>query len=221
VKQTVKIDIWSDLACPWCYVGKHRLEAALETLAQQEGAPEVVVEYHSFQLAPDMPEDFPGSHDEYLSGRYGWSSDQVAASNRQLEQVGEPLGITFDFATNRIANTRKAHELLHLAKQQGRQPEMKERLLRAHFSDGVHIGHGDDLADLAAEVGLDRADVTRALDAGEFAGAVDADIETARRIGVSGVPFFVLDGKYGLSGAQEPQTFLEAIRKVAAEKETA
>ncbi|MGV6873498.1 DsbA family oxidoreductase [Pseudochelatococcus sp. B33] len=216
--RTIKIDVWSDIACPWCYLGKHRLEAALRQFGERGDAPAVEVAYHSFQLAPDLPADYAGSHDDYLAARLGWSADRVQAANRHLQSLGAQYGLTYDFDTNRIANTRKAHELLHYAKAHGRQADVKERLLRAHFSEGVHIGDIEALADIAVEAGLDRDDAKRALEAGDHAAAVDEDIALASRYGITGVPFFVIDGRYGLSGAQEPAAFLQALEAAAAQQ---
>jgi predicted DsbA family dithiol-disulfide isomerase len=218
MSRTIKVDIWSDVACPWCYLGKHRFEAAVQRLAARRDGVRVEVEYHSFQLAPDLPEDYEAGHDAHLAVRLGWSAGQVEASNRHLQKLGAPYGIAYNFETNRVTNTRKAHELLHYAKAHGRQADVKERLLRAHFSDGMHIGRIETLADIALAAGLDREDALRALEAGAYGSAVDEDRATAGRLGISGVPFFVVDGRYGPSGAQEPDTFLEALKRAAAEK---
>jgi predicted DsbA family dithiol-disulfide isomerase len=218
MSQTVKVDIWSDIACPWCYLGKHRFEAAVRQLAQRGSGLEIEVEYHSFQLAPDLPEDYSGNHDEYLAARLGWSADRVHASNRHLQSLGAPYGIDYNFAANRVANTRKAHELLHCAKAHGRQSEVTEQLFRVHFGEGAHVGSIDTLADIAQRTGLDRDDVVRSLQSGAYAGAVDEDRAAASRLGITGVPFFVIDRRYGVSGAQEPEAFVQMLEKVAAEK---
>ncbi|MDD2869718.1 DsbA family oxidoreductase [Neomegalonema sp.] len=214
----MKIDVWSDVACPWCYLGKRRLEAALARFAENPGAPKVEVEYHSFQLAPDLPPDHSGDHDAYLSARYGWTPEQLAASNERLESLGAPLGIVYDFARNRIVNTHKAHELLHFAKAKGLQAEVKEALLRRHFSEGGHVGRIEELVGIAAEVGLNPEEARAALEASTCAAAVEADKALATRYGISGVPFFVFEQKYALSGAQEIETFLEVLEKLAGEE---
>ncbi len=217
----IKVDVWSDIACPWCYLGKRRLEEAIVAFGESEAGRPVEIEYHSFQLSPDMPVDYPGSHDDYLAGHLGMSPQQVTASNERMAGLGKALGIDYNMATMQMTNTAKAHELLHYAKAKGKQAEMKARLMKAYFSDGRHVGRIAELVDLAAEIGLDAADVTRSLEAGEYRDAVKADIEQASRYGIRGVPFFVLDGKYGVSGAQEIETFLEALTKVAAKSEDA
>ncbi|MBO0608369.1 DsbA family oxidoreductase [Myceligenerans salitolerans] len=212
MSQSLKIDIWSDVACPWCYIGKRRLESALERLTERDGArPDVTVEYHSFELSPDTPVDFEGTATEFLARHKGIPLAQAQQMQDHVTRLAAAEGV--EFRTDRVRHTRtlKAHELLHLAKAHGKQYEMKERLLAAYFTEGRHVGHSSDLADLAAEVGLDRDEVLAALDSGRFAGDVAADIAQARAYGINGVPFFVLDGRYGVSGAQDPAVFVQAI----------
>lgn len=217
MNEPLRIDVWSDIACPWCYLGKRRLEAALAQFARGS-AGEVEVVYRSYQLAPDLPADFTGAHDAYLAAKLGWSAEQVEAANQRLRAVGAAHGVDYDFSTSLVANTGKAHELLHYAKAKGRQGALNDALFKAHFSDGVHIGRIADLADLAEQVGLDRAEALRVLETGEYAEAVAADKAQAAQYGIRGVPFFVLARKYGLSGAQEPETFLNALNQTARER---
>jgi predicted DsbA family dithiol-disulfide isomerase len=218
MSQAVKVDIWSDIACPWCYLGKHRFEAAVRRLAEGGNGPEVEVEYCSFQLAPDLPEDFAADHDQYLARKFGWPAEQVQASNRQLQALGAPYGIVYNFAANRVVSTRKGHELTHYAKAHGRQADVKERLLRAHFSEGADLRSVETLADIAQAAGLDRDEAVRVLQSGVYAAAVEQDRATAARLGINGVPFFVIAGRYGLSGAQEPDTFVKALERAATAK---
>jgi predicted DsbA family dithiol-disulfide isomerase len=213
----IKIDVWSDVACPWCYLGKRRLDAALKAFGQTPEARLVEVDYRSYQLNPDLPADFEGRHTDYLASRLGMSPEQITASNGRMAEMGAAVGAEYHMDRVVIANTLKAHELLHFAKAHGRQAEMKERLLRAYWSEGRRLGRIDELADLAAEVGLDGTAARQALDTGMYRGAVRADMAQAAQYGIRGVPFFVLDGKYGLSGAQEPETLLEALTTVAGE----
>ncbi|WP_038951926.1 DsbA family oxidoreductase [Aeromicrobium massiliense] len=213
--QRVKVDVWSDIACPWCFVGKRRFEQGVAALG--DGV-EVEVEYHSFELAPDTPVDFEGSEVDFLAGHKGMPAAQVEQMLGQMTQVAAGEGLAYDFDALQHTNTRKAHELLHLAKAHGVQPAMKERLLRAYFEQGRHLGRVDELADLAVEVGLDRDVVVRELEAGTYADAVQADVDQAMRYGIGGVPFYVVDGKYGISGAQSPETFAGAIEKAASEQ---
>jgi predicted DsbA family dithiol-disulfide isomerase len=135
--------------------------------------------------------------------------------------IAESVGLHYDYDSVHQTNTIKAHELLHYAKAHGRQLEMKESLLKAYFVDGGHVGRIEDLADLAATVGLDRADVVRSLTENEYLAAVKADVAQAAEYGIQGVPFFVIDGKYGISGAQDPDTFAQALRQVQSEHATA
>lgn len=212
----IKVDIWSDIACPWCYIGKRRFEAAL---AGFDG--EVEVEYHSYELSPDAPVDFDGTVTEYLAQRKGLSAAEVTAMFQAVVEVaaGEGLDIDYDSVTH--TNTVKAHQILHLAKAHGLQVQMQERLFEAYFQQGAHVGHDEVLADLAAEVGLNRAEALRVLAGDEYLAAVRADQARAREYGIQGVPFFVIDGRYGLSGAQEAATFTQALNQVVAEREGA
>lgn len=215
VSETVKVDIWSDIACPWCFVGKRRFETAAAEFA--EGGGSLEVEYHSFELAPDTPVDFEGTEVDFLVGHKRMPAAQVETMLAQMTQLASTEGLSYDFDALQHTNTVKAHELLHYAKSQGRQLDMKERLLSAYFEQGRHVGRIDDLADLAEEIGLDRAEVVEALKSEQFRPAVQADKDQAIAYGISGVPFFVIDGKFGVSGAQDPSVFVEVLQKAASE----
>jgi predicted DsbA family dithiol-disulfide isomerase len=216
VNEPIKVDIWSDVQCPWCYIGKRKFEAG----AEQFGG-EVEVEYHSFELAPDTPVDFDGTPMDYLSQRKGISPDQAEQMLARVTGIAESVGLDYHYDDVHQTNTVKAHELIHYAKAHGRQLDMKERLLKAYFVDGRHVGRIEDLADLAAEIGLDRADVVRALSENQYLADVKADVALATEYGIQGVPFFVIDGKYGISGAQDAQTFADALAQVRDEKAVA
>ncbi len=216
MSQPLKVDIWSDIQCPWCYIGKRKFEAAV---ADFDG--EVEVEYHSFELAPDTPVDYQGSPAQYLAERKGMSVPQVEQLFRRVTEIAAAVGLDYDLTRSQQTNTVKAHELLHYAKARGRQAELKEALLKAYFIDHRHVGRIDDLADLAAELGFDREDVVRSLSESEYLPAVRADGDLARAYGISGVPFYVFDDKYGVSGAQETSTFAQVLRQVADEKAAA
>ena len=210
----VTVDVWSDIACPWCYIGKRKFEAGVA----QFGDPDSVnVTYHSFELAPDTPVDFEGSELDFLAQHKGMPPAQVKQMLAQVSGIAAQEGLDYDFDSVRHTKTLKAHELLHFAKSQGRQVEMAERLFSAYFTEGAHVGHVDDLADLAAGIGLDRDAALAALTSGEYADAVAADIDTARGYGINGVPFYVIDGRYGVSGAQPAEVFADVLRTVAAE----
>lgn len=214
------VDIWSDVACPWCYIGKRKFEVGAHAFAASNGV-EVEVEYHSFELAPDTPVDFDGREIDFLVQHKGLSPARVNDLLTRVTDVAAGAGLHYDFAHLQHTNTALAHELLHHAKQHGRQLEMKERLLAAYFVEGRHVGRVADLADLAAEVGLDRAEVVAALEARVHRADVEADKAQAQAYGISGVPFFVLDRSLALSGAQEPETFAKALTRALTERNAA
>ncbi|MBK5250349.1 MAG: DsbA family oxidoreductase [Actinomycetales bacterium] len=211
-RSTITVDVWSDIACPWCYIGKRKFE---EGAGAFDG--DVEVRYHSYELAPDTPVDFDGSEIDFLATHKGMPAEQVRQMLDRMTVTAAEVGLAYDFDALRHTNTLRAHQVLHYAKARGKQLELLERLFRAHFEQGRHLGRDDELADLASDVGLDRADVLRSLVSGEYAGDVEADIAQARELGISGVPFFVFNGKYGVSGAQSPQTFAQVLTQVAAE----
>lgn len=214
----IQVDVWSDVVCPWCYIGKRRFEAGAAAFAERHPGVQVKLEYHSFQLDPDTPVDFDGSAVDYLVGRKGIAAAQARQMIDQVVKVAAEVGLAYDYDAIQHTNTGKAHQLLHLAKAHGRQVEAKERLMRAYFVEGRHVGRDDDLADLAAEVGLDRDDALRAMREDRYADAVRADQEQAARYGIRAVPFFVLDGAYGISGAQPAEVFTEALARVHGER---
>jgi predicted DsbA family dithiol-disulfide isomerase len=213
VNNAIKVDIWSDVQCPWCYIGKRKFEAAV---AGFDG--EVDVEYHSFELAPDTPVDFEGTPKAYLAERKGISAAQADEMLARVTGIASGVGLDYDYDHVHQTNTIKAHELLHYAKSKGRQIDMKERLLKAYFVDGRHVGRIEDLADLAAEIGLDRAEVVTALTRNTYLADVKADVAQAEAYGINGVPFFVFDQKYGVSGAQDPATFANVLQQVVSER---
>ncbi|WP_439565856.1 DsbA family oxidoreductase [Microcella sp.] len=212
----IDVQIWSDVQCPWCYIGKRKFEAAVEHF---EG--DVTVTYRSFELAPDTPVDFEGSPVDYLSQRKGISPEQAQQMVDRVSGVAESVGLEYHYDRIHQTNTVLAHELLHFAKAHGKQLELKERLLRAYFTEGGHIGRAADLAEFAAEVGLDRDAAATALAEHTYLPDVKADMAQAVAYGIQGVPFFVIDAKYGISGAQDSATFLAALQQAAAERESA
>jgi predicted DsbA family dithiol-disulfide isomerase len=216
VSEPIKVDIWSDVQCPWCYIGKRKFEAG----AAQFGG-DVEVEYHSYELAPDTPVDFEGTPIDYLSQRKGMPIGQVEQMLARVTGIAASVGLDYHYEDVHQTNTVKAHELIHYAKARGRQLDMKERLLKAYFVDGRHVGRIGDLADLAAEIGFDRDDVVRSLEANEYLADVKADAAQASEYGIQGVPFFVIDGKYGVSGAQEAETFANVLAQVRDERAAA
>ena len=174
VTSPIKIDIWSDIACPWCYIGKRHLEAGIAALG--DDAPEVEITYHSFELAPDTPVDFEGSEVDFLAKHKGLPAERVHEMLDHVTGVAANAGLDYHFDTLQHTKTLKAHELLHFAKEQGLQLELSERLFRAYFTEGRHVGRVDELVELATEVGLDADAAREALESGRYAAAVQADI---------------------------------------------
>ncbi|RXZ71231.1 DsbA family oxidoreductase [Agromyces albus] len=219
MSEPIKIDIWSDIACPWCYIGKRHLESGIAALGAD--APDVEIEYHSFELAPDTPVDFQGSEVDFLAKHKGLPVAQVHQMLERVTGVAAAAGLDYDFDALQHTKTLKAHELLHFAKEQGLQLELTERLMRAYFTEGRHLGRVDDLVALATEVGLDADAARAALESGRFAADVQADIAQAGAYGINGVPFFVFEGKYGVSGAQPAEVFTQVLTQVAGERDEA
>ena len=218
MSEPIKVEVWSDVACPWCYIGKRKLENAISAFSAEGSQTPIQVEYHSFLLNPDMPVDYEGSQTDYLAEHKGMPRDQVISMTERLVGIAASVGLKYDMEHMHMTNTVLAHQLLQYAKTQGKQVEMKERIMSAHFVEALHVGRADVLAQLAAEVGLDRTEVMRVLESGEYLPAFEADIEQARAYGISGVPFFVIDGKYGISGAQNPETFVGAFNQILEER---
>ena len=213
----MQIEIWSDVVCPWCYIGKRRLERAL---GEFEHADEVEVTWRSFQLNPDAPATAVPTLD-YLAQRFG---PQAQAMTARVAEMGKGEGLTLDFASSLTVNTLEAHRMLHLAADLGIGDAAKERLLRAHFTEGADVSDHETLTKLMVEAGPLEASTVEArvrevLAGTEYADAVQADIDMARRLGANGVPFFVIDRKYGISGAQAAETFLHALRTAYAAEE--
>ena len=209
---TLPIIVYSDVICPWCYVGKRRLEAAL-------GAPDMPEQvgfaWRPFQLNPDMPADGI-ERSVYRARKFG--AERSAELDRSMTETGREVGIDFAFdRMQRTPNTRLAHRLIWEAGRQGRQDAIVNRLFQAYFEEGLDIGSAEILARLAAESGLEAAGVEQALGGADSLEAVVDLEEQGRRLGIQGVPFFVLLGKYGISGAQPPEFWRETLPKIAAE----
>ena len=209
----MQVEIWSDVVCPWCYLGKRRLEQALERFPHRD---RVDIVWRSFELDPDAP-SVPQDLTARLASRYGMSTEEAAERNAQMTELAAESGLTFRLDIAKPANTFDAHRVLHLARAAGLESEAKERLLAAYFSEGRVISDTDTLVELAAEVGVD-PDRTRAALAGEgFAGEVRADEREAVELGITGVPFFVLGRRYAVSGAQPPELLLQALEQAWAD----
>jgi predicted DsbA family dithiol-disulfide isomerase len=212
--EAMKVEIWSDVVCPWCYIGKRRFERAVERF---DGEVEVV--WRSFELDPDAPATREHGASEHLAAKYGMSIEQAEASHAQMTELAAQEGLEYHFEKARGGNSFDAHRLIHLATAHGKQAEAQERVMRAYFTEGVAIGDRVALIELGAELGL--GDARAALESDAYADAVREDETLARRIGIQGVPFFVFDRRYGLSGAQPAEVMLQALEKAAESAEAA
>src|SRR5262245_1663382 len=209
----MRIDIWSDLVCPWCYIGKRRLERAL---AQMPDAPPVDVVHRSFQLNPSAPVGTTSSRRDYLRAKYGWSPGQAGKIDADMEQRASADGLEYHLTADGVTgNTFDAHRLVHLARDRGKQDEAVERFFRDYFTEQRSLFDKQSLEVLAADAGLDADEARRVLTGRDYTDAVAADIKEARMLGVSGVPFFVFDRRLGLSGAQPIEVFVDALRQSA------
>lgn len=204
----MKVDIWSDVICPWCYVGKRRLEAAI---AQFAHGSEIELEWHSFELDPTSAPEHRGDNASRLARKYGMSVEQAQASIDNLTRIGAEEGLKFRFDRARSGNTFDAHRLIHLAHDRGLQDQVKERLMQAYFTDGELISDHETLIRVVSEVGIEAAEIRLALDSDKYGDAVRADEEAATELGISGVPFFVIDGKFAISGAQPVETMVSVL----------
>jgi predicted DsbA family dithiol-disulfide isomerase len=204
------VEIWSDIACPWCYIGKRRFEAAL---AQFEHRDDVRVTWRSFELDPAAPHEREGDRATRLAEKYGMSVEQAREMERQMTDTAAGEGLTFRFDIARSGTTFDAHRAVHLAAEHGLGDAMKERLLRAYFGEGELISDHDTLVRLAVEVGVPVDDVREMLAGDRFAPEVRDDERTAARFGISAVPTFVVDRALGASGAHPPEAMLELLRQ--------
>lgn len=211
----MKVEIWSDFMCPFCYIGKRRFEAALNHFPNKE---DVEVVYRSFELDPNASYKPGVSMTELLASKYGMSIEQAEASNRNITQQAAQLGLTYHLDKIIPANSFDAHRLVHFASQHDKMKEMTERLFLAYFTETRNLEDKELLADLAAEIGLSRDEASSVLNRDTFTSEVRADEEVAQRIGVRGVPFFVLGGKYAVSGAQPEEVFMDALQKAYGEE---
>ncbi|MCB2376410.1 DsbA family oxidoreductase [Hymenobacter sp. BT635] len=214
----MQVEIWSDIMCPFCYIGKRRLETALAQFPHRD---ELQITWRSFELDPTMQTTPGQSIHELLAQRKGISVEQGRQMNGQMAQIAREVGLDFDFDKVVPVNTFLAHRFLHLAAQHGKQDAAKERVLAAYFTEGRNVADPDTLAELGTELGLDAAEVRATLQTDAYAQEVRHDEYQARQIGVRGVPYFVFDNKYAVSGAQPSELFLEVLDKVWEEKHPA
>lgn len=217
----MRIDIWSDVVCPWCFIGKRRLETALSTF---EHADDVEIVWHSFQLDPGAPTTPVETVAESLGRKYGGGPDAGKTMIDRVEAVAAEEGMLWRHHQSQRVGTMDAHRLLHLALHEGGpelQGRVKEALLAAYFIDARNVADHDELRAIVTLAGLDTAAVDRVLGSTEYADEVWADIERAQAFGASGVPFVVVDNKFGISGAQPPATFTEVLQRAWTESHAA
>jgi predicted DsbA family dithiol-disulfide isomerase len=206
----MRVEIWSDLVCPWCYVGKRRFERALAAFPHRA---DVEVVHRSFQLDPSMPGNQTQDRRARLARKYGMSEAQAQAAQQRMEGVAAAEDLEFHLDGGVVGSTFDAHRLVHLAKERGLQDQVIERLFRAYFTERRSLFDHQSLVDLAVEAGLDRQEAATVLAEGTYAEAVRADEAEAHALGASGVPFFVVAGRYGVSGAQPSEIFGQVLAR--------
>ncbi len=210
----MQVEIWSDVVCPWCYLGKRNFERALEAVPFRD---EVEVTYRSFELDPTAPREVTAPTIDRLADKYGMTRAQAEDAQRQMEQRAAGAGLPFRMAGLRSGNTRDAHRLLHLAKAHDRQAELAEGLHRAYFTEQRSVFDAGSLTEIAVAAGLDQADVVRVLAGDDYAAEVAEDEALARSFGANGVPFFVIERRYGISGAQPAELIAETLQRARAD----
>jgi len=208
----VKIDIWSDIMCPFCYIGKRNFESALGQLSNTD---QIEIEWKSFQLDPGIPEHRADNVNlyEYLAQRKGMNLAQSVAIHNSVTETAKRAGLEYNFDKAVVANSFNAHRVIQLAKTKGLGDAMEERLFRAYFTEGKDVADPAVLTKLGVDAGLTEADVSEALSNEAYADKVRKDIKEAQQSGLTGVPFFVFDRRYAISGAQPPEMFLQTLQK--------
>ena len=210
MNEKLRVDVWSDVVCPWCYIGKRRLEAALAKFAHRD---DVELVWRAFELDPRAPTVASADHTERIAKKYGRTRAQVEEMTRNITKLAAAEGIAFKLEESRQGNTFDAHRVLHLASEHGLQDAVKERFFRGYMTEGEAIGEREVLVRLAADAGLDAEEVRGVLASDRFAKEVRGEEEAAQRIGITGVPFFVVGGKIGVSGAQSADVLLGALEQ--------
>jgi len=206
----MRVDIWSDVMCPFCYIGKRRFEGAL---AQFENRDDVEIVWHSFQLDPDVKAQPGKDVYSWLAERKGQSLDWSRQAHKQVAEMASGVGLQYNFDNAVIANSFDAHRVVQLAKKYGKSDAMEEQLFKGYFTDSKNIGSHEVLIEMATAIGIDADETAEVLKNDTYADAVQADIDRAAQIGINGVPFFVINNKYGISGAQATETFTGALNK--------
>ena len=211
----MQVEVWSDIVCPWCYIGKRRLERALERF---EHAGEVELLWRSFQLDPAFPQGVREPVYDTLVKKMNATHDQVRGMTEQVKQVAAQEGLHYEFENAVMVNTFDAHRLTHLARERGLGDQAHERLMRAQLVEARVLDDVDTLVELAVEIGLDAEEARTVLTGDAYTDQVQDDIDTARRLGATGVPFFVMDRAFGVSGAQPLEVFVSALEKAHAQR---
>lgn len=211
----MKVEIWSDVACPFCYIGKRSFEEALSQLSDKE---QVEVVYRSFELDPKAPKVIEQDVHDMLATKYGMSREKAKEMGNNVSKMAESVGLTFEFDTMVLTNTFDAHRLTHHAAKYNQRPEMTEQLFKAYFTDSKHVGDHEILAALAENIGLNKQEVNDMLASSEYTAEVRAEEHEAQQLGVNGVPFFVINRKVGISGAQSAEYFLNALKQARDEE---
>jgi len=206
----MKVEIWSDVMCPFCYIGKRRFE---EALAGFEGKEQIEIEWKSFQLNPDLKTNPNISINQYLADIKGWTLDHAEQMNDHVTQMAAQAGLTYNFSKSVVANSFNAHRLAHLAKKHGLGDAAEEALFRAYFTEGRNIDDTETLIEMGTAIGLNAEEIKQTLESDTYADDVKHDIAEAQYLGVRGVPFFVMNRKYAVSGAQEVAVFKDTLAK--------
>ncbi|MCX6215267.1 DsbA family oxidoreductase [Spirosoma sp.] len=212
------VEIWSDIMCPFCYIGKRKFEQALNQFEHKE---QINIVWKSFQLNPDMKTQPGKSINQYLAEIKGWSLAEAQRMNDHVTGMAREVGLSYDLNKAVVANSWDAHRLIQLAKQHGLGDAIEERLFKAYFTEGRDTSDHATLLELGTEIGLDETAVEQLLASNQFADAVNRDVYEAQQVGARGVPFFVLNRRYAVSGAQQPETFLGALNTAWTEWENA
>ena len=207
----MKVEIWSDVMCPFCYIGKRKFELALEKFPQRDT---VEITWKSFQLNPDMITDPDKNINQYLAEVKGWSVKQAEDANNYVTDIAKKVGLTYNMEKSIVANSFDAHRLSHLAKKYNKQDALEERLFLAYFTEGKNTADHDTLIAIGVEIGLEENEIKSMLESNEFSAQVNRDILEAQMVGARGVPFFVFDRKYAVSGAQDPAAFEQVLNTI-------
>ena len=206
----MKVEIWSDIMCPFCYIGKRKFEAGLKQFGHKD---RIEIEWKSFQLDPEMNTEIGQSIEEYLAEKKGWSIEKTKGLHKSMTETARQSGLDYQFNRAIPANSFQAHRLSHLGSKYRLQDDIEERLFAAYFTEGKNIGDTETLVGIGVHAGLNEEEIRTMLASEQFAGNVHRDIEEANQLGISGVPFFVFDRKYAVSGAQSSEVFLSALEK--------